>query len=397
VTLKRILGWFALALVVAINVIYWQDPWLWRRYIMLFDPTPSEGLTPFEEVDGGSSFVLPVASPDQRSISQSAIDAAVSYAEEFESYAVVVVQGGRVQLEWYAEGRTADQLTESQSMHKTLMGLFIGTAIEDGDIGSVDDPVRTYISEWTNDPRGDVTLKNLLQMSFGYGQYAFGINPLSGDLNWLYSGDSVTPLFNLPLADWEQGTRYEYNNLNSELLGLVIERATGKRYSTYLEEKLWRPMGGARAQVWVDQVGGSAHTSCCLAATAMDWARFGVMLLNKGEVNGTRVVSESWIDEMITPSPSAEHCGYQIWLGYGNPPFPQGSGSTAPVASEPYVARDTFLTWGRGQQHVWVAPSLDLVVVRIGPALGRNPIKPGFDVPRIPNLIARGILAGSEG
>ena len=57
------------------------------------------------------------------------------------------------------------------------------------------------------------------------------------------------------------------------------------------------------------------------------------------------------------------------------------------------VSRDTVLTWGRGQQHVWVSPAMDLVVVRIGPALGRNPIKPGFDVPKIPNIIVRGIAA----
>lgn len=395
-SVKRLLAWAALALFVAVNVVYWQDPWLWRRYVMLFDPTPAEGLTPFEVVDGGGTLVIPPAPPDVRTITPEALDAAVAYAKEFNSYALIVVHTGQVQLEWYAEGRTADQLTESQSMHKTLMGLFIGTAIEEGDIGSVDDPVRKYIEEWQDDPRGDVTLKNLLQMSSGYGQYRFGLDPFSGDLNWLYSGDSVTPLLNLPLADWEQGTRYEYNNLNSELLGVILERATGKRYAAYLEEKLWQPMGGERAQIWLDREGGSAHTSCCLAATAMDWARIGVMLLNKGVINGTRVVSKDWINEMITPSPSADHYGYQIWLGYGDPPFPPESGSTAPIASEPYVARDTFLTWGRGQQHVWVSPSLDLVVVRIGPALGRNPIKPGFDVPRIPNLIARGIIAPSE-
>jgi len=115
------------------------------------------------------------------------------------------------------------------------------------------------------------------------------------------------------------------------------------------------------------------------------------MLADKGEVNGNRIVAKTWIDQMVTRSPSANHYGYQIWLGYDDPPFPLGSGSTAPIASEPYLARDTFLTWGRGQQHVWVSPSMELVVVRIGPALGRNPIKPGFDVPRIPNIIVRGI------
>ncbi len=391
-TLLRIMSWAGLAVFVAVNVVYWQDPWLWRRYVMLFDPSPDEGLTPYDTVDGNTAFVIPAATDDTRSVRKDALAAAVAYAQDFNSYAVIVVHNGRVQLEWYADGRSAGQLTESQSMHKTLMGLLIGTAIEDGDIASVDDPVRKYISEWQDDPRGDVTLKNLMQMSSGYGQYRFGVNPFSGDLDWLYSGDSVTPLLNLPMAGWDQGTRYDYNNLNSELLGLVLERATGKRYATYLEEKVWRPMGGDRAQVWLDRPGGQAHTSCCLAATAMDWARFGVMLLNKGLVNGNRIVSAAWIDEMTTPSPSADHYGYQIWLGYGDPPFPPESGSTAPVASEPYVARDTFLTWGRGQQHVWVSPSLNLVVVRIGPALGRNPIKAGFDVPKIPNIIVRGLI-----
>ena len=278
-------------------------------------------------------------------------------------------------------------------MHKTLMGLFIGIAIEDGFIESVDDPVSMYISEWRDDPRGDVSLKHLLQMSSGLGQYPFSLNPFNGDLNWLYSGYTEDALLNMPDADWDPGDKYEYNNLNSELLGLIIERATGKRYAAYLEEKLWRPMGGSRAQVWIDRPGGAAHTSCCLATPAMDWARFGMMLLGKGEVNGNRIVSAAWIDEMITRSPTADHYGYQIWLGYDDPPFPVGSGSTRPIASEPYLARDTFLTWGRGQQHVWVSPSMDLVVLRIGPALGRNPIKPGFDVPKIPNTIVRGIQA----
>ncbi|MGB1875662.1 MAG: serine hydrolase domain-containing protein [Rhodospirillaceae bacterium] len=389
----KFVGWVILALALVVNVVYWQDAWLWRRYVMLFDPTPPEGLKPFELVQGDERFIIPVASAENRTVAQAALDEAVAYAKEFNSYSVIAIHNGEIQLEWYAEGRGPDDLTESQSMHKTLMGLFIGIAIEDGFIGSVEDPVSKYIEEWRGDPRGDVTLKNLMQMSSGLGQYPFGLNPFSGDMNWLYSGNTTDPLLNMPNADWDQGTRYEYNNLNSELLGLILERASGKRYAAYLEEKLWRPMGGDRAQVWLDSPGGAAHTSCCLATSAMDWARFGMVLLGKGEVNGNRIVSEGWIDEMTTRSPSANHYGYQTWLGYDDPPFPQSSGSSAPIASEPYLARDTFLTWGRGQQHVWVSPAMNLVVLRIGPALGRNPIKPGFDVPKIPNIIVRGIKA----
>ncbi len=389
----KIFGWFVLILFVVVNVIYWQDPWLWRRYVMLFDPTPSEGLEPFDVADGDGSYVIPVAMPENRTVTQAALDEAVAYVKDFNSYAVIVVHRGAIQLELYADGRDANDLTESQSMHKTLMGLFIGIAIEDGYILSVDDPVSTYIREWRGDPRGDITIKNVLQMSSGLGRYPFGLNPFNGNMDWLYSGHSTEALLNAPDADWAQSEKYEYNDLNAELLGLIVEQATGKRYADYLEEKLWQPMGGTRAQVWLDRPGGAAHTSCCLATPAMDWARFGMMLLGKGEVNGNRVVSEAWINEMTTRSPNANHYGYQTWLGFDDPPFPPGSGSTRPIASEPYLARDTFLTWGRGQQHVWVSPAIDLVVVRMGPALGRNPIKAGFDVPKIPNLIVRGIEA----
>ena len=389
----KIFGWFVLILFVVVNVIYWQDPWLWRRYVMLFDPTPSEGLEPFDVADGDGSYVIPVAMPENRTVTQAALDEAVAYVKDFNSYAVIVVHRGAIQLELYADGRDANDLTESQSMHKTLMGLFIGIAIEDGYILSVDDPVSTYIREWRGDPRGDITIKNVLQMLSGLGRYPFGLNPFNGNMDWLYSGHSTEALLNAPDADWAQSEKYEYNDLNAELLGLIVEQATGKRYADYLEEKLWQPMGGTRAQVWLDRPGGAAHTSCCLATPAMDWARFGMMLLGKGEVNGNRVVSEAWINEMTTRSPNANHYGYQTWLGFDDPPFPPGSGSTRPIASEPYLARDTFLTWGRGQQHVWVSPAIDLVVVRMGPALGRNPIKAGFDVPKIPNLIVRGIEA----
>jgi len=377
---------------IAVNAIYWQDPWFYRRFVGMFlDSTADGALRPYDVVRGDKSYTIPEAKAGEYTVTQGALDAAVVYAKEFNSFAVLVIHGGKLQLEWYADGWSRERLTESQSMHKTLMGLFVGVAMEDGLIESVYDPVGKYIEEWHGDPRGDITLKQLMEMSSGLSQTGFGLNPFGNELKWLFSADSVRWLLETPLADWAPGEKYEYNNLNSELLGIVIERTTGKRYAEYLEEKLWRPMGGDKAHVWLDHEAGTAHTSCCLATPAMDWARFGMMLLHKGEVNGNRIVSEAWINEMVRPSAAASHYGYQIWLGYDDPPFPEASGSTQPIASEPYLARDTFLTWGRGQQHVWVVPSYDLVVLRLGPALGSDPIRPGFDVPKIPNLIIKGI------
>jgi CubicO group peptidase (beta-lactamase class C family) len=269
-------------------------------------------------------------------------------------------------------------------------------AIEDGVIASVDEPVGKWVTEWSDGPRGEITLRNLMTMSSGLAQYNFTLNPFDDGLKWLNSGRSIEPILSTPLADWEQGSKWEYNNINSELLGIVLERAYGVRYSELLRDRLWMPMGGDNARVHTDSPGGLAYTSCCLAAPAMDWARIGMMLLNKGEVNGNRIVSEQWIEQMIQPSPAASFYGYQVWLGFDDPPLGLGdegasAGSSGAIASEPFAARDTWMTWGRGQQHVYVVPSENLIVVRLGPALGRQPIKPGYDVPRLINLAVKGL------
>jgi CubicO group peptidase (beta-lactamase class C family) len=226
--------------------------------------------------------------------------------------------------------------------------------------------------------------------------YEFTLNPFDDGMKWLNSGRSIEPILRTPLADWPQGTKWEYNNINSELLGLVLERAFGMRYSELLRERLWLPMGGERALVHTDSPGGRAFTSCCLAAPAMDWVRVGMLLLNKGVVNGKRLVTAGWIEEMAQPSPAGSHYGYQVWLGYDDIPLGlsalgASAGSAGATATEAFAARDTWMTWGRGQQHVYVVPSADLVVVRLGPALGRQPITAGYDVPRLVNLALGGL------
>ena len=137
-------------------------------------------------------------------------------------------------------------------------------------------------------------------MSSGLAQYKFTLNPFSDDFRWLYSSNTLPYVLKIPMADWDPGTKFDYNNLNSELLGTILERSTGKRYSDILQEKLWGPLGGDSARVWVDSEFGDAFTSCCLMATAMDWARIGQLMLNRGQVNGKQIVPAAWIDASTT-------------------------------------------------------------------------------------------------
>jgi len=395
----KFIGRIFLALVLAVfayvGIQYLLDPRPIEQLIGFFtepNDTSFKGLTPRETISGDGSFVLPMAKNDERTIALKALEAGERYAAEQNSYALIVVHKGVIQSEWYAEGWNRDRLTQSQSMHKSILPILIQAAIEDGDIGSLQDPVGKYITEWADDPRGAATIENHLHMSSGLLEYPFALNPFSDAFLWLFGSDTTPVLLRTP-QDWTPGEKFEYNNVNSELLGLIIERATGKRYAAYLEEKLWRPMGADRAELWLDQEGGKAHSSCCLLAPAMDWVRFGMMLLDKGKVNGTQIVRGDFIDLMITPAPFFDWYGYQIWLGYSrelNPRSPVLAG--AYQRTEPFDADDTFYTSGYGGQRVYVVPSADLVIVRMGPFGGRAPVEPTWDNTFLVNTMLRNRL-----
>ncbi len=395
----RIGLWLLSGLLVIVNVVYWQDPWLWRNYVRFLgsgDPVAEELLPPEEEILGDGSYVLPVAAPGARTIAAAALADMERYAAQFGSHALIVVHRGVIQDEWYAPHWQRDRLTQSQSMHKSLLGLLVGIAIADGRIGSVDDPLGRYLAEWRDDPRGAITLRQLLQMSSGLAQYRFTLNPFTDDNQWLNSGHSGAVILRTPQAGWAPGSRFDYNNINSELLGMVLERVYGQRYSQLLRDRLWLPLGAERARVHTDRPGGRTFTSCCLMAPAMDWVRVGMLLLGEGEVRGRRIVPAAWFREMITPSPMAGFYGLQIWLGGGDPAVPpEQAGSSGARVPGPFLARDTFMTWGRGQQHVFVVPSRQLIVVRLGPALGRQPIQPGFDVTYLVNAAIGGMAPES--
>ena len=377
----------------AVNIVYWQDPWLWRNYVQFLTSGSRDApelLTPEEPVSGSRGGELPRANSETRVLSDVTLESMRSYAREFGSHALIVIHRGVIQEEWYADHWDRDWLTQSQSMHKSLIGILIGIAIDEGRIESVGDPVERYLTEWRDDPRGAITIEQMLLMRSGLSQYPFTANPFSDGIKWLNSGRSIEPILRVPMSASAPGQTFDYNNLNSELLGQILERVYAKRYASILGEKLWVPIGADRARVHTDQPGGRAFTSCCLAAPAMDWARVGLLLLNRGELDGKRVVSANWIDQMVRTRNSSPYYGYHIWLGYNDPALPpNGAGSTGAIASEPFDARDTYLTWGRGQQHVWVVPSREVVIVRLGPALGRMPIEPGFDVTFFVNAVIR--------
>ncbi|MBL8643602.1 MAG: serine hydrolase [Rhodospirillaceae bacterium] len=353
---------------------------------------------PLEVVKGSPAAPLARAPDSAKTIAPEAWDKALSYAKEMGSYALVVWQGGAVQYEYYMPGFKPDDRTDPASMHKSVMALVVGQALADGFIKSIDDPVAKYISEWAGDERRNITIRHLLTMSSGLARGPFSFKP-SGEFLRLNLGLEIRDLTLSIKAGEPPGQVFAYSNFNPQMLAIVVERVTSKRYAQYLSERLWSRLGTKDAYVFLDHEGGLARTYCCLQATAEDWVRVGLLHLHKGKVGDEQVVAEDWMAQVTTPSPTNPNYGFQTWLGTTYEPM-RGYGKGVPTAvphSEPFAEPGIIYFDGAGGQRVYVIPSKDMVIVRTGK--GGIDFKTGaflWDDAVIPNALSRGVAAKPE-
>ena len=292
---------------------------------------------------------------------------AIAYAEEVNSSAFLVYQGGELVVEkyWAPYDRTSN--TQTNSVHKSLLSLAVGIAIEAGDIGSVSDPVSDYLGSWIDLSLGDIRVEHLLNMSSGLGDEPAKFFLFSHFLKLLNSPDISQVAQSLPQKN-PPGQEFEYINNNPQLLVDVLEAATGMAYEDYLDEKIWSKMAANPGYLWMDREGGAPHGYCCLIALPEDLLRLGLLVLNQGELNGEQIVPKAWIEQAVTPSELNPNYGYLMWLGSPHTAFRKYSASAefGVAHSEPYLADDLIYFDGFGGQRVYIVPSRDLVVVRVG-------------------------------
>jgi CubicO group peptidase (beta-lactamase class C family) len=320
------------------------------------------------------------APPD--TIEPQALAAAEAYAARTNSVALLVYHRGALRYEKYWPGFDRNFRTDPFSAHKTVMGLLVGAAIADGLIKSVEEPAATYIPEWRNDERSRIRIKDLLQMSSGLELPVFGT---WRGLRITFGSDLPSVVLGLK-AEKPPGTDFQYSNANAQLLGIVLQNASGRRYAQYLSERLWSRIGAPSASVWLDHEGGMPRTFCCIYTTARGWLQVGRIIMEGGRSGGEQVLPEAWIREMTTPAATNPNYGYQIWLG--SPPGKERKYNDKTVKafhSEPYVAADIRYIDGFGGQRVYMVPSQELIIVRTGEAVF------DWDDAVIPNAILRGL------
>jgi len=381
--IKRLLQIILIPVVAVIIWMYINDATLATRIISLA-LTGSGG--PEQSVAGSALPAIPVADKSQ-TISREAIQAALTYGETTGSHALLVYQNGALQLEHYFPGYDANSVTSTASMHKSVLGLLIGIAIDQGHIESVDEPASRYLSEWANDERAAITIKQLLRQTSGIDFPTFSFNPTGGFFQFML-GEDITGI-TLSQQQWAApGTRFDYNNVGPQALGIILQRATGQNYANYLSKNLWKKIGADDATVQIDaEATGMARTFCCINATARSWLRVGLLHIQEGRFNGTQVVPQEWISEMTQPGTFEPNYGYLTWLGTEYKPEQRYNrkGSAVVPHSEPYAAEDVVYFDGFGGQRMYAIPSLNMVIVRTGD------ISMDWDDAYLPNTLIRGL------
>ena len=332
---------------------------------------------PLVTVEGRAS-VFPRASERAATLT-ARLDA---FSAETNSYALIVARDGRIVYEHYATGFESSSRFDTASMHKAVIALLVGAAIDDGAIGSIDDPLSRYLPDLPADGRGAISLRQMLEMRSGL--QTPPLSDSSASPYWqTYFGDNLA----WSISRWpmhpETTDRFFYANANTQYLLWVIERATGQPYHRYLSERLWRRIGAQDARLWLDRPDGSPRGFCCLQASALDWLRVGELIRNRGRWQGEQIVAADWVDGMLAPSLDNPNFGRSIWRGAPyNPARTYGPGIPAVIrASEPFRREDVVFIDGSGGQRVYIIPGEKLVIVRIG-----RP-RQDWDDSGLPNLV----------
>lgn len=271
--------------------------------------------------------------------------------------AVVVVYKGEIVAERYAPGFDIHSRHMGWSMSKSITNAITGILTKDGRM-KVFDPAP--IPQWQNDKRKNITLHNLLQASSGlaWEENYGGPSPAT---NMLFKKkDFGLYAMEFPFES-EANTLFEYSSGTTNIISRLIREAVGDEdYYRFYYRELFEKIG-AYSMVIEPDAGGTYVGSSFSWATARDWARFGLLYLNDGVFNGERILPEGWVAYSTTPATTAKsgEYGAQWWLNAGSINHPE-------ARTYPDVPSDSFQATGFEGQFVFVVPSKNLVVVRLG-------------------------------
>ena len=231
-----------------------------------------------------------------------------SFLDKTHTNAFSVIRNGEITHEYYRDQAFAKTRLPSYSVGKAMVSLVVGQLIDQGKISESDTFVKYFPEYKTGGSFDKITIQQLLDMQSGVG---VSDNYPSGPSGWGVAIEQMYASTDIPWflkhnrkMDFEPGTQSIYRSVDPQMIGMIIQKVTGKSVSDYFTSYIWQPVGADFDATWnVDKVGGYEKTFCCFNAVARDYARIGQLVLDKGVVPETKkqIISSSWMKRITSP------------------------------------------------------------------------------------------------
>ncbi len=273
---------------------------------------------------------------------------------------LMVIHKDTIIFEKYMNGLTPETTHISWSMAKSFVSGMIGIAVEEGKIKSIQDQITDYLPQFKGTGYENVTIKDALEMSSGVG-FNEDYSDFNSDINrfgrYFALGQSFEKFAMSLKNSRKPGTYNHYVSIDTQILGMVLKKATGKTITEYMQEKIWTPMGMEDDAQWIIDEDGMEMALGGLNATMRDFAKYGLLYLHEGNWLGNQIVPKSWVKQSIAMdgphlqpgtnefSSSDMGYGFQWWI--------------------PQDADGAFLASGIYNQHIYIQPNRDLVIVKL--------------------------------
>ncbi|MDG1673385.1 MAG: serine hydrolase [Flavobacteriaceae bacterium] len=352
-TLKRTLKWSLLTVVGLIAILYITDTdYLLKAvrtiYAKGYTTAYLEDYKEFDNVKIENDVPQPWPKhKDYNSVTDT--ERLQKYNEAYGAIAYVIIKNDSIWFENYYDGFDENSKTNSFSMAKSYVSGLMGKAIEEGYIKSLDQPVSDFFPEFSEGLAAKLTVGDLSSMASGTNWVEKYYSPLSITTRAYFDDDLKKIILGLKVIK-EPGQAYKYSSGDTQLLAMVIEKATGKKLYNYLTESFWKPLGSENETLW--QVDSKEHdlvkAYCCIASNAKDFARFGKLYKDHGKWKGEQLLDSAFVAKSITPRfAESPQYGYGFWM-------------------QKRDGKSFFMMRGHLGQYVIVEPEDNIIIVRLG-------------------------------
>ena len=351
--LKKFLKWVVVLCVLVVAVLYITDTdYLIKavRTIYLKGHTTAY-LEDYKEFDNQPLDIgTPQPWPNHKDYNTvSATEKLTKTNQELGTIAYVIIKNDSIWFEDYYEDFNEASKSNSFSMAKSYVTALLGKAIMQGHIKSLDQPICDFIPEFCDGQAAKVTVGDLSSMSSGSNWDERYYSPFSITTRAYFDDDLEKVAESVKIVN-EPGQAFKYASGDTQLLAIVLEKATGKKLYDYLTEELWKPLNCENQALW--QIDSKDHdlvkAYCCIASNAKDFARLGKLYKDHGKWNGKQVLDSSFVTKCITPRfPESPEYGYGWWM-------------------KDLGSKHFFMMRGHLGQYVLVEPNDNIIIVRLG-------------------------------